>query len=906
MEAKEKSPFGLAQTRMPLLVGAGALILYAVTLNHWARIESLPTLARVTGADTGPVVTAPLHYLVTYPFRWLPAGIQPIALNLLSAVFAALTLALLTRSVSLLPYDRTNDTRWLERNHFSLLSQPPAWLPAVFAALLCGLQLTFWEHATAMTGEMLDLLLFAYVARCVLEYRVGHREDWLYKMAFVYGLAITNNYAMIAFFPCFLIALIWIMEADFFRVQFLGRMIGAGAAGLLLYLVLPLVNMLAGDETTGFIAYLRAVVGTQKGMLLAFKPYVILLLSFTSLLPLTIIGIRWTGGLGDHSAAGAAMATIILRVVYAALLAACVSIFFEPKWSPRTLGFGFALLPFYYIAAMSAGYFVGYFLLVFSVKTAWPAPRQAAAPPPKIKPAGVVLIAAAAFCAVMLAKRNLLPIRFSNGSELGQLADFYVKTLPARPVYVIADKVGELVLAQLRLRKSGASADHVFVSSGLLQYRTYNVQLANRYGQRWPFRFEGAAGRGVLQPEFLTAMLVGLTRSNEVYYLNHSFGYFFESLQARPRGMTYSLQVLPDDPILPPRLTAQELDENQKFWQEVEPVLRRLPRPPENVPADWQWLRQIYSRALNTWATTLQQHDRVADATKWYELAVVVNPENLPAKVNLAFNTRLAAKDALKDLDPARAAEQLPRAYGGTEGYISIGGPFDDPAWLYRTAEEYMQANLFRQSLVAFDRLHKLFPANPAVDLWRRNMEIMTRFGLGDTANAEKQALALCLEHPREDSVLEALTQIYMMTARFSNALDSVDKQLALNPSNQRALLNKAAVCIHLQQFTNAIPPLDKLLSLVPDSAAALMNRAIAHLQCGNLDQAERDYEALRKTMPAYHPVYYGLGEIAYRRNDKASALSNYELYLKYGQRDSEEYQRIAERVKELQSGKGT
>src|SRR6267143_683381 len=68
--------------------------------------------------------------------------------------------------------------RQREHGEFSLLSIPMAWLPPILAAVVCGLQLTFWENATAASSEMLSLLLFAYVIRNVLEYRIDERESW--------------------------------------------------------------------------------------------------------------------------------------------------------------------------------------------------------------------------------------------------------------------------------------------------------------------------------------------------------------------------------------------------------------------------------------------------------------------------------------------------------------------------------------------------------------------------------------------------------------------------------------------------------------------------------------------------------------------------------------------------------
>ena len=128
-----------------------------------------------------------------------------------------------------------------------------AWVAPVLAALVCGLQLSFWENATsavadwpvAASNEMLDLLLFAYILRCVLESRLDEERPWLARASFIYGLAITNNWAMVAYLPLFLVALIWIKGLSFFNPQFLARMFLWGCVGLLLYLLLPLVQSMA-------------------------------------------------------------------------------------------------------------------------------------------------------------------------------------------------------------------------------------------------------------------------------------------------------------------------------------------------------------------------------------------------------------------------------------------------------------------------------------------------------------------------------------------------------------------------------------------------------------------------------------------------------------------------------------
>ncbi|MBP7975474.1 MAG: DUF2723 domain-containing protein, partial [Verrucomicrobia bacterium] len=274
------------RTFLPWLVAAGALALYLATLNHWISLGSLPQVARLCGWTWQPELHGPLFWLVTYPFRWLPSHAIPLALNFFAAVCAALTLALLARSVVLLPHDRTHEQRQKQKDKSPYLSIPAAWLPPVLAVLVCGLQLTFWEHATTASSqplppampwgtgcEMLDLLVFAYVIRCLLEFRLDDRDSWLMRAAFAFGLGMTGNWAMIGFLPVFLMALVWLKGLGFFNMRFLGRMSLCGLAGLLLYLLLPLLQVVGDSGAVGFWPALKANLGAQRSILMLYYKY---------------------------------------------------------------------------------------------------------------------------------------------------------------------------------------------------------------------------------------------------------------------------------------------------------------------------------------------------------------------------------------------------------------------------------------------------------------------------------------------------------------------------------------------------------------------------------------------------------------------------------------------------------
>src|SRR4051794_5515111 len=119
---EQKLPRSFVSSRLPWLVAAAMLLLYLVTLNNHVSVTSVPNLVRWGGLDWRPAYLSPLTWLVSLPVRWLPIDAQLVGLNLISALCAALTLALLARSIALLPHDRTHEQRVREKNEKGLLS----------------------------------------------------------------------------------------------------------------------------------------------------------------------------------------------------------------------------------------------------------------------------------------------------------------------------------------------------------------------------------------------------------------------------------------------------------------------------------------------------------------------------------------------------------------------------------------------------------------------------------------------------------------------------------------------------------------------------------------------------------------------------------------------------------------
>jgi len=145
------------------------LALYLITLDRRISLENLQQVSSLDNLTWLAELSRAFSFLVTYPFHWLPAAWIPTAINLFAAICAALSLALLARCVALLPHDRTQEERERNHNKQAFLATRSAWLPPVLAVLACGLQITFWENSIADTDEMINLLLFAYLVRCLLE-----------------------------------------------------------------------------------------------------------------------------------------------------------------------------------------------------------------------------------------------------------------------------------------------------------------------------------------------------------------------------------------------------------------------------------------------------------------------------------------------------------------------------------------------------------------------------------------------------------------------------------------------------------------------------------------------------------------------------------------------------------------
>ena len=84
-----------------------------------------------------------------------------------------------------------------------------------------------------------------------------------------------------------------------------------------------------------------------------------------------------------------------------------------------------------------------------------------------------------------------------------------------------------------------------------------------------------------------------------------------------------------------------------------------------------------------------------------------------------------------------------------------------------------------------------------------------------------------------------------------------------------------------------------------------LLNRAIAELQAGQFPAAKKDYQAVEKLVPetsyVSHMIYYGLGQVAQKENDKPAEIHYHQLYLKSAPHNTLEFTNVTLRLRQLE-----
>ena len=855
-------------TLLPWVIAGAVAIVYLLTINHWISFKNMHAVEQATGQAWTPDRYAGLFALVTSPFHWLPESWVPLAMNFFSLVCAFFVLVLLARCVVILPHDRTAKQREKGRSAFSSLSS--AWIPPVLAVLVCGLQLTFWEDATALSLGMFDLLLFAYVVRCLMEYRLDKRESWLLRAAVIYAAAATDSWVLVALSPFFLAAIIWIMGLSFFQLRFVSRLFLCLLVGLLFYLYLPLLHLRSDGEF--WIPLKQNVVAelSQVKIVFGYLPhYVQFYLVLTSILPLFVISIRWTSSFGDTSRLGANLATWVLHLVQLALLLICVWAAFDTNFSLRDPSERYpflsqnrdVFLPLYFLSAISIGYLTGYFLLVFKplIRKGRPVPNLEKFLS-KVSTVGIYVLLV--LVPIGLIFKNWPAIRFSNGPMLQNYAAALAEKLPSGGA-VLSDNGESLLLARSWLARSGKDQNFIFLDTRFLPSLVYYRFQTRLHPEQWPQVFTNVTSGDALIPELQLAKIVrDIAKNHPVYYLHPSFGYYFDVFYPIPHGIVNELRMYGTNMLTPPPLTDAEFAENEAFWKEHEADLKTLlprlaPPPPQQIRSlreRWMDVMQIpfeknftanflaarYSRALNTWGGAAQRLGRLQSAAAHFEEAVQLAPDNIVASANLEFNKKLSKGERVS-ADNLTAFQQRFGEFNNWNGILSHCGQFDEPTGCLAQGIVFRTGHLDRQAAQNFLRSLALAPDGLLARLWLARVYVVV--------HQPEKALALVDELKARSSSWEKVSiypsdilQVELAANYVNDSRDNVERlvktTLSQKPPDALLVDTTVQVATFYRDYTNALLALNKQLQMSPTNVVSLINKGFLEIQMTNYSEA--------------------------------------------------------------------
>ncbi len=933
-----------------------AWVFYAATVVSGLTQKSLPLAAEVANWVWQPMSGQPVTWLITLPFRILPEGIIPSALNLFSALLAAMTLGVLARSVELLPWDCRPNAKPIWQNRF----------PAIFSALALGLSFNFWQEGTAMTGELTGLLLLACSIWLLLEFRVSPKPVWLLVSALTWGVGMAENWAMILALPLYLGAVVWVLGPRILEKKLIVQMACAIPAGFAVVLLPPLWNGINPNSPWNF----------SHGWLMAVQPW-----------KMIFITLRYSFFSGNHSLAIAVIlfftvpiAACLLRIrneslpnqpnldrfqiwifraMRVGLLLVSFWILLDPVVGPRELirqktGVSLPLLTLDYLTAIGLAYVVGSLLFVAQTAPKFMPfnPFEKMAERLRRLTPWLLLLSAIGATAVLL-NRNAPQIWRNKHLTLQNYGATIVRSLPKGGGMVLADDYETITLVRAALGHYRADNPWQTVCLPFLTDGKYRGQLEKIAPGGWL-----AAGAGDLKVNEVLQLLGNLAKNQRIYFVQpHAGVYLFELFQPQPLGAVSELKLRRLNELQSLTVSNSTIDSGEQFWeQEWNRQLGKLATPadakrPQKATRsnlailpprseDQHQLAKWYSATINDWGVVLQKENKFANAQTRFQQALALNPDNFSAAANLYVCSNLMAGKTIPFANPARLAEKI-QTLQQLAGLISQNGEPEDPMLRCVIGNACLAAGWPRQAWQEFDRASKLSPESVAPQLSLAKIYARTErpAELAGTLTALRSKVdgspsgrmldfeialleartylvqtnreavsriltALLTKYPNDSNIASEVFCALVLSGNSVDALDLVKAELAKNPNDPEALNNQAAVFIQLQRYPEAVAILDHAVTIT-NAPAILLNRALAQMKLKNFTAAERDYSAIENSPFNPFAVQFGLAQVALQKADTQTAIKRLEAAQKATTRDSSQWLMVQTELEKLRPVSG-
>lgn len=938
---------------LPIVAGAIALITYLITLTPWLLFRNVQSAAMAGGWDwtagTNHFVP-PLLYLITFPLRLFGDTPSPYLLNLISAFLGAGTVVMLASCIQYFPQDRTREQRIREKSHAGILTGPYAWVPVIAGSLLFTFSLTVWESSTAFTTEMVNLLVFSVILRAIFKTRIDGNDMRLVIGAFFTGIALVNDGGFIGFLPFIIAGFIWVKKKEIITFQFLMPAAVSFIAGLLLYLLVPIIHPYNGVDGVGYFERLFSYLGNQKSYILLrdFRLPAIIF-GLTSVVPLIFATIRWPGQFGDMSAVGAFFSQIMFRVFHVVFLFATLYICFDQAHSPRQseLGDSLLYLRYHFLTCLAFSYYLGYFIIMLS-KASESRRRKRPVLPPEFS-----RVLAIAICFIGLAAPAVLIAKnfgFIQGQKSTPWKE-YAQTLAAgldlenktTPALVGANSIQPGTskdLMMLRAVLSSAAVKNAIFYDASPEYLgnpKYHALMKSRYGNHYPDLPNLPESQETYSNLQIGKLFRSIIDGRSAYYLNPSFGMFFEVVHTEPLQLANELVPYGTREIEYTNLSQERIDRLNGLTADLQESLvtplkklRKLDPPRSRFAGgiksatDPETLCLALGLRLNDLGYRLMRAGEFETARKYFEMCQSVQPDNFSAKINMFALTILEKTESAPKSSDWKFPEDLNedineqlKLMPDLDTLLSFYGFFDNPTLTFPLSRVFFENGLPRQGYQFFTRTVELDPTNyeyyaegallilnqKRPDIVRRllekfrenvdsaslpfedqNLEVKIEsqilFREGKLDEAVKLLEADAAAHPSRESTLRFLVGIYESAQKYKEAIDTATIQLAKFPNDFRTLLKLGFAHSMIEQYEEALNANVKALKLNESFWHAHKNNAYVYSQLGQWENVVSSIEEVRKILPNYHQ---GLLEIAHayvQLDENEKALKFLEDYL--------------------------
>ena len=593
----------------------------------------------------------------------------------------------------------------------------------------------------------------------------------------------------------------------------------------------------------------------------------VLVMASTAILPLLLVSIRWPANFGDTNAAASAITTALLRLVHFLFLAVCIYVAFDHVVSPRKLvnlpqvtGIGAPFLTFYYLGALSIGYFLGYLLLLSGKEEVrkWQKPSELS----KALNRGlhIGLQGAALVVIGVLAWQNAGTIFANNKNDItGTYAKWLTDSLPNGKAILFADNgmSPQIQLLHAELARSKSGGQTMLIQTDLLASPDYQVRLAKRSNSLWPSPPEEVLEAKRIDDLQILNMLNAITAAKTpIYYLHPSFGYYFEQFYLEPDKGVFRLRPYPSgaDSLDKPALTIDQVTENSSVAEAIEKKFDDFAKESEQLRKN-QFLDSLIimgwlSRNLNQRGVDLIRNNQSEAAEKLFLAACKIyrgSPKgNVVAQANLRQANPESDYEFDKELDRLIGDDEL-LALSRIDSTLKTYGPFDLTQACFQLGQNFARKTQIRQAYHELTRAAELAKTLPDPVFFIADMFVS--YELPDKAKLFIERLAKMNEaNPFTPDQQIKLIRLEAGLLLAASGPDAAEKYLAerLKPHMNSLGGLHTMLAFHLDhdQNTKALALLDNWLKDNPDDLATLTDKGQLLSRLKRYDKAVEVYQS--------------------------------------------------------------